>query len=230
MARHPAAGPVRGLRQRLIVRAGRLLAGGATWAAIVSMPAPLVALELRVTELRVGGVRVSTTLEVRDLLRGGFLALVQQGRAVFLQLEADLWEDRRVFDRIVATLPPATWRVDRDDTGTGVLIQDQHGESRRHEDVQRPLVLRVDLGPATRIDDSSVYYLHATITAATVDERDIDRAGQAIFGDEQSARGLAGLGRFVFKTLLRMGKYFESATTDVTSRRLSGREIRTGAL
>lgn len=212
----------------MIVRR-RLFATAAVCAAIASTPARLLGFEARVAELRVAGPRLAAAIEVRDLLRESFLALVQQGRAVFLQLEANLWEDRRVFDRLVVTIPPGTWRLDRDETGNGVVIQDDHGGSFRHADVRQPFRLRVDLGAAARVDDEATYYLHATVTAATVDERDIDRAGEVVFGDEQSARGLAGLGRLVFRTLLRMGKYFESATTEVTSRRVSGRDIRLGA-
>lgn len=207
-----------------------LFTPAAVCAVVVSLATPVLAIEARVTRLRIAGSRVSAALELADLLQDKFLKLVRDGRAVFVQLEATLWEDRRVFDRIVITLPPATWRVDRDAAGPGVLLQDQHGGLLRHADVRVPLPLAIDLGPATRVADDAVYYMHAKITAATVDEQDIERAGQAIFGDEQSGSGLSGLGRFVFRTLLRMGKYFESATTEVTSRRLSGREIRTGAL
>jgi hypothetical protein len=212
------------------VRQRRLIATAAVCAAAVSLAAPALAIEARVTRLRVAGSRVSAALEVADLLQDKFLKLVREGRAVFLQLEAALWEDRRVFDRIVIVIPPATWRLDRDAAGPGVLVQDHHGGLLRHADVRQPLPLAIDLGPAGRVADDAVYYVHAKITAATVDEQDIDRAGQAIFGDEQSGSGLTGLGRFVFRTLLRMGKYFESATTEVTSRRLSGREIRSGVL
>jgi hypothetical protein len=212
------------------VRQRGLFTTAALCAVVVSLASPALAIEARVTRLRIAGSRVSAALELADLLQDKFLKLVRDGRAVFVQLEATLWEDRRVFDRIVITLPPATWRVDRDAAGPGVLLQDQHGGLLRHADVRVPLPLAIDLGPATRVTDDAVYYMHAKITAATVDEQDIERAGQAIFGDEQSGSGLSGLGRFVFRTLLRMGKYFESATTEVTSRRLSGREIRIGAL
>jgi len=211
------------------VRRRVLVTIAALCAAIVSVAAPALALEVRVTHVRVAGQRVAAALEVDDLLRDKFLRLVRDGRAVFLQLEAALWEDRRVFDRVVIATPPATWRIDRDTSSAGVTLQDQHGGLVRHVDVRQPLPLALDLGPAGRVVDDAVYYLHAEITAATVDERDIDRAGQAIFGDEESAAGLVGVGRFVFRTLLRMGKYFESATAEVTSRRVSGREIRTGA-
>jgi hypothetical protein len=202
----------------------------AACAAVVSLPMPVLALEARITHVRVAGPRVSAAVEIGDLLRDKFLKLVRDGRAVFLQLEAALWEDRRVFDRIVTTIPPATWRVDRDPAGAGVLLQDQHGGLVRHADIRQPLSLRIDLASAARVEDDAVYYVNATVTAATVDERDIDRAGRAIFGDEQSgAGGLGTVGRFVFRTLLRMGKYLESATTEVTSRRISGHEIKSGA-
>ena len=199
-------------------------------AAVALLAVPVEAIEARITNLRITGQRISAAVEVGDLLRDKFLKLVRDGRAVFLQLEAALWEDRRVFDRIVIATPPTTWRLDRDGAGAGVILQDQHGGFVRHADIRQPLSLRVDLGPAARIADDGTYYVNASVTAATVDERDIDRAGQAIFGDEQSAAGLASLGRFVFRTLLRMGQYLESATTDVTSRRVRGRDIRNGAL
>jgi hypothetical protein len=219
------------LRQRVIVRERRWRTIATLMCiVVVSARAPLSALELRVTQMRVAGTRISAAFDVRDLLRDSFLKLLQDGRAVFLQLEAELWEDRRVFDRIVIAVPPVTWRIDREPAGGGVLLLDQSGGSVRHGDLRQPLALTIDIGPASRVEEDATYYLHATMTAATVDERDIDRAGEAIFGDEQSASGLAGLGRFVFRTLLRMGKYFESATAEVTSRRVSGREIRTAAI
>jgi hypothetical protein len=196
--------------------------------AAVSAAAPAHALEVRVTQLRITGTRVWAGLELRDLLRDKFLDLVRSGRSVFVQLEATLWEDRRIFDRVVITTPVATYRIDPDTDPQAVLVTDQYGDSQRHADVKQPLPLRIELGAATRVTDDAMYYLHAVVTAATVDERDIDQAGEAVFGEEQSTRGLAALGGFVFRTLLRMGKYFESAQAEVTSRRVSGREIKAG--
>jgi hypothetical protein len=195
---------------------------------LLSLPRAVQALEARVTEMRVTGARIWAAIELRDLLRDRFLELVRSGKAVFVQLEADLWEDRRVFDRMVLTTRPATYRIDPDvDTG-GVILFDQYGGTSRHADVRQPISLRVELGPSDRVTDDETYYLHMLVTAATVDERDIDQAGAAIFGEEESTRGLAALGSFVFRTLLRMGKYFESAQAEVTSRRVSGRDIRSG--
>jgi hypothetical protein len=202
-----AAYSVHGSRSRLIVRRSRMFAAIAVCAAIVLAPSRLFAVETRVTQLRITGTRVWVAFEVRDLLRDKFLKLLRDGRAVFLQLEANVWEDRRVLDRVIIAAPLATWRVDQE-ANSGILLQDHHGGS---------------------VDDAGTYYVHARLTAATVDERDIEQAGQALFGDDQTTQGLAGLGRFVFRTLLRMGKYFESATAETTSRRVSGKDIRTGA-
>jgi hypothetical protein len=198
-------------------------------AAMVSVAAPAAALEARVIQLRITGARLWVAFELRDFLEGNFLELVRSGRSVFVQLQADLWEDRRVFDRIVITTTPATYRLDGDPDGRAVLLVDQFGGSLRHPDARQPLPVRLDLGAASRIQDEAIYYVHAVVTAASVDERDIDQAGDAIFGGNDSAGGLAAVGRFVFRTLLRMGKYFESATAEVTSRRASGRDIRAGA-
>jgi hypothetical protein len=210
------------------VRRPRALAGVALCVAVVSSPRPAFALAARVTEMRVTGTRLWAAIEVRDLLRDQFLQLLRSGKAVFVQLQADLWEDHRVFDRIVLTTPPTTYRIDPEVDSGGVILFDQYGGTSRHADVKQPISLRVELGPADRVEDNQTYYLHTLVVAATVDERDINQAGAALFGEEESRRGVAALGSFVFRTLLRMGKYFESAETEVTSRRISGRDIKKG--
>jgi hypothetical protein len=204
----------------------RAIAGLALCLALACIPRAVVALEARVTDLRVTGARLWAAIEVRDLLRDRFLALVQSGKAVFVQLEADLWEDRRVFDRMVLATPAATYRSGPDTETGGIILFDQYGGTSRQRDVRQPISLRVELGSADRLEDDRTYYLHTLVTAASVDERDIDQAGAAIFGAEESTRGIASLGRFVFRTLLRMGNYLESAQAEVTSRRIPGRDIR----
>lgn len=185
------------------------------------------ALEMRVGQLRVVATRVAATFELRDLLRDKFLEIVQGGRPIFLQLQAELWEVRRIADRMALTTPVLTYRIVRDDTG-GVVIMSQYGNRSTHGDLRAPVPLRVDLGSGSVLIDDRSYYLHAEVTAATVADREIDQWGTAIFGDEQSAAGLAGLGRFVFSTLLRIGKYLESGMAEATSARYTGQQIKAG--
>lgn len=195
---------------------------------IVMLYAPVAAaLEVRVAQVRVVGSRVTATFELRDLLRDRFLELVEQGRAVFLQCRAELWEDRRVVDRLALNTPTLTYRIDSD-AGRTVVITDQYGNHSARTDVLTPLSLRLDIGPASGLVDDRSYYLRAQVTAASVADREIDQWGSAIFGDDQGAAGLASLGRFVFRTLLRIGKYLESANAEVTSGRYTGLQIRAG--
>jgi hypothetical protein len=187
---------------------------------------PLSALELRVSSLQIASSRVALALELRDLLRDKFLQTVEQGRAVFLQMQAELWEDRRIADRLALTTPSLTYRVDRAEKG--VTITDQYGNAVPHADMRMALPIRLDIGSATGLADDRVYYVRAAITAATFEERDIDRMGVAIFGDDDSIAGLANLGRYLFGTALRIGRYLESATAEVSGPRYTGLQIRTG--
>ena len=187
---------------------------------------PLSALELRVSTLQISSARVALALELRDLLRDKFLETVEQGRAVFLQMQAELWEDRRIADRLALTTPSLTYRADRAEKG--VTITDQSGTRVSHADMRMALPIRLDVGPASGLADDRVYYVRAVVTAATFEERDIDRMGVAIFGNDDSIAGLANLGRYLFGTALRIGRYLESATAEVSSRRYTGLQIRTG--
>jgi hypothetical protein len=196
--------------------------------AITTMEVRAAALEMRVEDIRAASARVSATLELRDLLRDRFLDVVQQGQSIFLQLRAELWEQRRLADRLALTTPALTYRI-AGNGGSGLVIISQFGDRATHSDVRRPVPLRVEVGPASVLVDDRAYYLRAQVTLASIADRDIDQFGTAIFGDPQSAAGLAGLGRFVFGTLLRIGKYLESESAEVTSERYSGLRIRAGA-
>jgi hypothetical protein len=196
-------------------------------AVVITVELRAAALEMRVEQVRAASARVAATLELRDVLRDRFLDIVRQGQSIFLQLQAELWEQRRLADRLALTTPALTYRI-AGDGGGGMVITSQFGERVPHADARLPVALRVDVGPASVLVDERAYYLRAQVTLATIADRDIDQFGTAIFGDPQSAAGLAGLGRFVFGTLLRIGKYLESERADVTSGGYSGLQIKTG--
>jgi hypothetical protein len=198
------------------------------FALVMTAARPLSALELRVSTLQASSARVALALELRDLLRDKFLQTVEQGRTVFLQMQAELWEDRRIADRLALNTPALTYRVDRAENG--VTVTDQYGNSMPHADVRMALPIRLDIGPASGLADDRAYYVRAEVTAATFEERDIDRMGAAIFGNDDSIAGLANLGRYLFGTALRIGRYLDSATAEVNSRRYTGLQIRTGRI
>jgi hypothetical protein len=189
---------------------------------------PADALEVRVSRVGVTASRVVATVELRDLLRDRFLQVVQQGRALFLQVQADLWEDRRLGDRLALTTPALAYRIDRAGAG-GIVVTDQSGTRADHPEVIAPVQVTVDLGPAGVLADERSYYVQVTVTAATVEERDLQQASAAFLGDPQSAEGLAGLGRFVFQTLLRIGQYLDASSATARSRAVTGVAIRAGS-
>jgi hypothetical protein len=195
-------------------------------ALVLASVTPMFALELRVSALQATPFRVSLVVELRELLRDKFLETVQQGRAVFLQMQAEVWEDRRIADRLALTTPQLTYRVNRAEAG--VTITDQRGNVVPHADLAMAFPITLDVGPASGLLDDAVYYVRAEVTAATFAERDIDRMGIAIFGDDDSIAGLANLGRYLFGTALRIGRYLDSATAEVTSARYTGLQIKTG--
>ena len=194
--------------------------------ALLASPATAGAFDLRLAQLQAASSRVSLVLELRDLLRDRFLETIQQNRSVYLQVRAELWEDRRISDRLVLTTPEVIYRIDHEAAG-GVSVRDQYGNQSSHDNLAI-VPIRIDLGALDAIADDRGYYAHAEVTAATVPEQGIDQLGTALFGDDQSAAGLASLGRFLFRTVLRIGRYLESASSEITSARYTGRQIRTG--
>jgi hypothetical protein len=195
-------------------------------AALIAFAPTAHAFDLRIAQLHAAASRLSLVLELRDLLRDRFLQTIQQNRSVFLQIRAELWEDRRIADRLVLTTPEVIYRIDRDTAG-GLSVRDQYGNQSSHNDFAI-VPIRIDLGALDRVADDRSYYTHAEVTAATVPEQGIDQLGTALFGDDQSTAGLASLGRFLFQTVLRIGRYLESTSSEITSPRYTGLQIRAG--
>ena len=90
-----------------------------------------------------------------------------------------------------------------------------------------PLLVRLDLAPLARLDDEARYYLHIGLVAGTLGEHAADDVNDAMFGKEEESGGIGALGRFLFRQAVALSEYFQSETTEITSRRLRGRELRT---
>jgi hypothetical protein len=80
--------------------------------------------------------------------------------------------------------------------------------------VPNPLPLQLDLGNRDRIIASQKYYVHAVVTLGTIAEREVDAAGDAVFGKESETNGLGSLGPLVFRTVLQVSDYLQSVTSE----------------
>src|SRR4029077_16713612 len=99
--------------------------------------------------------------------------------------------------RLFVTSIPRLSRLMRAFSGGDVSISDGAGSSTSYAAVPNPLPLQLDLGNRDRIIASQKYYVHAVVTLGTIAEREVDAAGDAVFGKESETNGLGSLGRLV---------------------------------
>jgi hypothetical protein len=171
------------------------------------LAAPAAALDVQVKAVTASASRVRAAIELRDVVPERFKRVLDDNGVLYLRMQAELWESRAVWDRLMF---PAAVRVDRM-THTALP--------------PNPMPASLDLGDVGRIVVSGRYYVHIIATLGTLAERDVDQMGDAVFGRESEANGLGSLGRLFFRTALQIGDYLQSVSTEATSRKINGREL-----
>jgi hypothetical protein len=183
-------------------------------------------LEIEVKEVRTAASLVRATVEVRDVVPDRFKKMLDAGSILHLRLQSELWESRPVWDRLVYPAITRVFRLARAVSGGDVSISDEAGSSlSSYPAVPNPLPLLVDLGHRDRVIGSQRYYLHVVATLWTLAEREVDAAGDAVFGKESETNGLGSFGRLVFRTVLQVSDYMQSVTAETRSRKMSGSEL-----
>jgi hypothetical protein len=184
-----------------------LLRTFAAVAASLAAVAPAAALEVHVKEVKRAAAVVQASIELRDVVPERFERVLEEHGTLHLRLQAELWESRPVWDRLVY---PALLRVIRMTQGTAP---------------SGPVPMTLDLGQTDRIVSTGKYYVHVIATLGTLADRDADQVGDAVFGRESEANTLGSLGRLVFRTALQISDYLQSISAETKSRKLSGIEI-----
>jgi hypothetical protein len=192
--------------------------------ALASTAAPAAALEVEVKAVRTPAGAVSAVVELRDIIPDRFKKTIDEGGALHLRVQAELWEARPVWDRLVF---PAIVRVFRFTRGAGssLSIVDPNGVVATSQDAPRAMPIDVALGDAARVSASARYYVHVIATLGTLAEREVDDVGDAVFGKPSDANSLGALGRLVFRTVLQISDYLQSVTAETRSRKLAGSDI-----
>lgn len=183
------------------------------------------ALEVQVKELRAVATTVRATVEVRDVVPDRFRKMLETGNVLHLRLQTELWESRPVWDRLVYPAITRVFRLARAASGGDVSISDNAGSPASYPAVPNPLPILVDLGNRDRVTASQKYYVHVIATLGTLAEREVDAAGDAVFGRETEANGLGSFGRMVFRTALKISDYMQSVSSETRSRKLLGSDI-----
>ena len=189
---------------------------------LVAIPAS--ALDVEVKGVRTVGAAVTTAIELRDLIPDRFKKTLVDGGVLHLRVQAELWEARPVWDRLVY---PAIVRVFRFTQGAGATLSmtDAAGSVTTTQEAPRAMPIDVPLGDPSRVSRDSRYYVHVVATLGTLADQEADDVGDAVFGRPSEANSLGALGRLVFRTALQIGDYLQSVTAQTRSRKLSGAEI-----
>jgi hypothetical protein len=189
---------------------------------------PAAALETRVLELRVAGGAIRAALEFRDMFPAKFQAVLEEGAAIHLRLQVELWEDRPVWDRLAQPAVVTVFRVALDRSTRQVTVADSYGEVSRQPAWQEPLTLRPDLGRADTLSDTARYYVRVLTTLGTIAEKQTERASSTVFGEDDSAVSIAAMGKILFRAVLQVNDYLQSVSSDVRTREITGRDVKAG--
>jgi hypothetical protein len=202
-----------------MIRAAVMLLG------LILLATPAAALDVRVKDVRAASPAVQTTIELHDVLPDRFKKTLDEGGVLHLRVQAELWESRPVWDRLVYPAIVRVFRLSRKTTSRDLSMTDPAGVSTAYAAVPNPMPVVVDLGDRSRIASAERYYVHVIATLGTIAEREVDEVGDAVFGRESETNGLGSLGRLVFRTVLQVSDYLQSVSAETKSRKTSGVDI-----
>jgi hypothetical protein len=193
---------------------------------VCATTASAAALDVRVKDVRVAAVdggqkpsgTVLCTIELRDVLPEKFIRLIDGGGALHLRMQAELWESRPVFDRLVFPAIVQILRFARVRPGRDISIATSTGTITNYLEVPSPLPVDVQLGRSDRVTRDARYYVHVIATLGTLPEREIDDVGDAVFGRPSEANGLGSFGRMLFRGMIEISDYLQSQTVEVKSK------------
>ena len=207
---------------------GRILPVIAALLLTLGNVASAAALDTKLIEIRVAGGNLFAALELRELFPAKFQTILEDGAAIHLRLQLELWEDRPVWDKLANPAIVSVFRMVLDRQTRAVRVADQYGEVSRQPAWQEPLSLRIDLGRPDNLSDGARYYVRALATLGTIAEKHTAAASNVVFGDDDSSVSIAAMGKILFRAVLTVNEYLQSVSSEMRSRELTGRELKAG--
>ena len=176
------------------------------------------ALEVRVKEVRVPAGTVTATIELRDIVPDKFKSLLDNGDALHLRIQVELWESRPVWDRLVYPAMVQVLRLARLPSRHEITIASSAGGEASYPVLPNPLPVDLKIGKSDRVARDVRYYVHVIATLGSLPERDVDELGDAVFGRPNEANGLGAFGRMVFRKMIEISDYLQSETAETKSK------------
>lgn len=194
-------------------------------AILLGAPAPGFALETRILEIRIAGKTLLASIDLGDALPEKLRRVLEQGGALHVRIQAELWEDRPVWDKLVRPALVTVFRIVRDPTTTHIAISDAVGPVLSAAQLPNPLSLRVNVAPADALSDDGRYYIRLTATVGTLGEREAEDTGAAVFGQGEGTVSLGKVGKLIFNTVLQANDYLQSVSDDARSNPFRKRDV-----
>src|SRR5262245_12335890 len=185
----------------------------------------VLALDLQVKDVRAASTIVQTTVEVRDVVPERFKKMLDSGNVLHLRVEAELWESRPVWDRLVYPAIVRVFQLGRVPAQGEISVTDSSGTTKTFPSAPNPLTMAIELGNSARITASAKYYVHVIATLGTLAEKEAEDAGDAVFGRESDSTGLSALGRRLFRTVIKVSDYLQSVSAESTTKKTQGSEL-----
>ena len=93
-------------------------------AILVGAPTLGFALETRILEIRIAGKTLLASIDLGDALPEKLRRVLEQGGALHVRIQSELWEDRPVWDKLVRPALVTVFRIVRDPTTTHIAISE----------------------------------------------------------------------------------------------------------
>jgi hypothetical protein len=192
---------------------------------VMNLPAPTLALETRILEIRIAGKALLASIDLTDTLPDKLRRVLEQGGALHVRIQAELWEDRPVWDKLVRPALVTVFRIVRDPMTTHVAISDAVGPVLSGAQLPNPLSLRVNVAPADSLNDNGRYYIRMHATVGTLGEREAEDTGAAVFGKDEGTVSIGTVGKLIFSTVLQASDYMQSVSDEARSTTFRKKEV-----
>ena len=183
------------------------------------------AMDARLNEMRIIGPSIRVSLDLREVFSEKFRTILQDGGRLHIRVQAELWEDRPLWDKLVRPAIVSVFRIIRN-PNSEINVNDAVGVVTSMPWTSDSIPLRVDAGPSEAVHDDRRYYLRIVATIGTIEEREIEDTGEAVFGRGESTVSVARVGKLIFNSILQVSDYLQSQTTEVKSPTFSGRDLK----
>ena len=203
--------------------AGTIVAALAVW--LFAAPVRAADMDVQLGEMRAVGPSIRASIDLREVFTEKFRSILQSGGRLHLRVQAELWEDRPMWDKLVRPAIVSVFRIIRDPQSQ-LVVSDSVGVVTTVPWTATTLSLRVEVAPSEAVDDNRKYYLRLVATVGTIAEKEIEGTGDAVFGRGESAVSVARVGKVIFNTVLQISDYLQSLSAELQGPVMIGRDLK----